>query len=243
MSDMKKLIFVVLVLAQMCVSTCLAQTEDLFIRGTNGSIIQKDKFLKFTSQPDEDLLATMNYQTYVHQVTTVYSPNHQYHCQVEIHSEENDPDFDEYVLIKIVDSNNHVLFKRYGIDNLTTTKLLSRNNNDHNYYIQIPLDDTSYALIFSGWYWYPSTVPGEMIIVVVNKNVATFVYAGVGASISSNGYTLNADSFSMDFVSDLSGLRLNEDTGQFEEDGAGLNDKTKYTLYKDGNMLKLRTWR
>lgn len=105
------------------------------------------------------------------------------------------------------------------------------------------MDDTSYALIFSGWYWYPSTVPGEMIIVVVNKNVATLVYAGVGASISSNGYTLSADSFSMDFVSDLSGLRLNEDTGQFEEDGAGLNGEIKYTLYKDGNMLKLRTWR
>lgn len=239
---MKKLLFVFIAVIQMCVSTCLAQTEDLFIRETNGSVIPKDKYLLFTSQPNEDMLVNMNYQTYVHQVTTVYSPNHQYCCQVEIRSEENDPDFDEYVLIKIVDSNNHVLFKRYGIDNLTTTKLLSRNNNDNNYYIQIPLDDTSYALIFSGWYWYPSTVPGEMLIVVVNKNVATLVYAGVGASISPNGYTLSSNSFSMDFVSDLSGLRLNQNTGQFEEYGSGLNGKTKYTLYKDGNLLKIREW-
>ena len=239
---MKKIIFVFAVVFQMCVSTCLAQTEDLFTRDTNGSVIPKDKFLFYTSQPDEDILTTMNYQTYVHQVTTVYSPNHQYSSHVEIRSETNDPDFDEYVLIRIVDSNNQVIFKRYGIDNLTTTKLLSRNNNDNNFYIQIPLDDTSYALIFSGWYWYPSIVPGEMIIVVVNKNVATLVYAGVGASISPNGYTLNANSFSMDFVSNLSGLKFNENTEQFEEYGAGLSGKTKYTLYKDGNLLKLRTW-
>lgn len=233
---MKKLLFAIVVLAQMCVSTCLAQTEDLFTRGTDGSVIPKEKFLLFNPQPYE------NVQTYIHQVTTVYSPNHNYQCNIEIHSEENDPDFEEYTLIKIVGSNNQVLFKRYGIDNLTTTKLLSRNNNDHNFFIQIPLDATSYALIFSGWYWYPSTVPGEMIIVVVNKNVATLVYAGVGASISPNGYTLNSNSFSMDFVSDLSGLRLNQSTGQFEEYGSGLNGKTKYTLYRDGNLLKIREW-
>lgn len=236
MSGMKKLLFVILVLAQMCVSACLAQTEDLFIRETNGSVIPKDKFLLFNPQPDESVT------TYVNHTVTVYSQDHNYHCSVEIRDEEYDPDFEEYSLFRIVDSNSQVIFKRYGIDRLTTTKLLSRNNNDHNFFIQIPLDSTSYALIFSGWYWYPSSVPGEMIIVVVNKNVATLVYAGVGASISPNGYTLNSDSFSMDFVSDLSGLRLNENTGQFEEYGSGLNGKTKYTLYRDGNLLKIREW-
>lgn len=240
---MKKFIFVFVVFAQICALNCLTQTEDLFHRKeSDSSVLAFDKFLKYLSQPDDSLLLAMNHQTFIHQTTTVYSPNLNYHHQIEIRSEYNDPEFDEYVLIRILDSNNRVIFKRYGIDNLTTTKLLSRKNNDHDFYIQIPLDGNSYALIFAGWYWYPSIVPGEMIIVVVNKNVATLVYAGVAASISPNGYTLTSDSFSMDFVSDLSGMVLNEETGQFEEVGEGLSGKTKYTLYKDGAMLKIRTW-
>lgn len=240
---MRKKLFVIVALIQIWMPLCWAQTENLFIWGANDSVIHKEKFLKFMYQPDDQLNDSMNYQMYVNQVSTVFSPNRQYKCDIEICGEIDDPNFDEYEIIKIVDTeNNSELFRRYGIDELTTTRWLSRNCNDYNFYIQIPLDGNSYALIFAGWYWYPSIVPGEMIIVVVNKNVATLVYAGVAASISPNGYTLTSDSFSMDFVSDLSGMVLNEETGQFEEVGEGLSGKTKYTLYKDGAMLKIRTW-
>ncbi|MCQ2052170.1 MAG: hypothetical protein MJY74_08205 [Bacteroidaceae bacterium] len=237
---MKRLIFITILL-QLCVACGFSQTEDLFT-WENNRVVPKAKFTA-TNQPNEQDMSMIVAGTYLHKTIPVSSSNGQYNIYVETRSESDDVDFDEFYVVRLFDSDkSSVLLSMIGAGFFTTTRWLSKDPDDLNLFIQVPLDENSYALIFAGWYWYPSVIPGEMIIVVINKNEATLVYDGAAASISSNGYTLTPDSFSMDFVSNLSGLVLNEITDQFEEVGEGLSGKTKYTLYKEGAMLKIRTW-
>ncbi|MBR4302897.1 MAG: hypothetical protein IKT80_04965, partial [Bacteroidaceae bacterium] len=117
---------------------------------------------------------------------------------------------------------------------------LSGDDNDTNYFRKIDLNEDCFALIFAGWYHYYDDNPGEMIIIIVNRNVATLVYDGNAVAISPTNFDSNC--FSMDFVKDAENIR-NQETGEMEITPAKLAGRTKYTLYKEGDMLKIREWR
>ena len=72
-----------------------------------------------------------------------------------------------------------------------------------------------------------------MIIIIVNRNVATLVYDGNAEAISPTNFDSNC--FSMDYVKDAENLR-NQETGEMEITPAKLAGRTKYTLYKEGDM-------
>ena len=74
---------------------------------------------------------------------------------------------------------------------------------------------------------------------VISKNVASIVYHDYAYAITPTDFDSN--SFTMDFVKDLTRLKDSE-SGDVSITPEGLSGKTKYTLYKDGNLLKIREW-
>ncbi|MBQ5573638.1 MAG: hypothetical protein IIU69_05075, partial [Bacteroidaceae bacterium] len=62
---------------------------------------------------------------------------------------------------------------------------------------------------------------------------------GPAAAITPTNF--NSSSFTMDFVTDGTGLKDFE-TGLLDITPEKLVDKTKYRLYKDGDVLKIVSW-
>ena len=78
-----------------------------------------------------------------------------------------------------------------------------------------------------------------MIIVVISKNVVTLVYDGPAVAVSSTDFDSN--NFYMDFITDATGL-ADPETGLLDITPAKLAGRTKYRIYKDGNVLKIASW-
>ena len=241
---MKKKLFLSL-LAMLCLSmsSCYAQqviSETNLFEWANGSVIQKQMFIEIDRQPSEDVLSSHTFPIY-HSFSINTSSNN-YRCNIQIIGGEGETENDNhlYEQFSIVDNHDTVLLKRFGYDYLTTTRWLSGDDNDTNYFRKIDLNEDCFALIFAGWYHYYDDNPGEMIIIIVNRNVATLVYDGNAVAISPTNFDSNC--FSMDYVKDAENLR-NQETGEMEITPAKLAGRTKYTLYKEGDMLKIREWR
>ena len=143
-------------------------------------------------------------------------------------------------MFTITDNNGNTIYKRFGYDPLTTTQWLSGDDNDTNYFRKIDLNEDCFALIFAGWFFGYGSESGEMIIVIVNKNVATLVYDDYALATTVTDFT--SSNFSMDFVKNGAEF-INSDTGLLDLTSANLAGQTKYTLYKEGDMLKIREWR
>ena len=170
---------------------------------------------------------------------SVSSSNQIYNCNIQIKGTSNTEKHNCYDLFTITNSNGSILYRRYG-EPLTTTRWLSGDENDNHYFRKIPLDNDSYALIFAGWWFVTqSNVPGEMIIVVISKNVVTLVYDGPAVAVSSTDFDSN--NFYMDFITDATGL-ADPETGLLDITPAKLAGRTKYRIYKDGNVLKIASW-
>ena len=108
------------------------------------------------------------------------------------------------------------------------------------YYLQIPLEDKTFALLLGGWYYGYGEAP-EMKIIVVKNGKAKIVFDNYAYA-----YKYQAPpAFSMEFVDDVT---WNED--HFELSGdyqvpstAALKTRTKYKIWREGNMLKYKSWK
>lgn len=273
-NDMKRLLLLLLSMT-VSISTCFAQQvlndQALFVRQSDGTIIPKLAYIDYPESDQPSVTGLGNAPTY--HSYPISSSNGNYSCTIKILGQIGTTESSShmYERIAIINQNGSIIFSRFGADGapFTTTKWLSLNENDNNYYRKIPLDANSYALIFAGWYYSYYSDAGEMVIVVVNKNVATLVYDGPAIAISQTDFTcpdyychvcgyvsnqsfetcpichshdITSDNFSMSFVKDGTGL-MNLETGLIEITPAKLAGKTKYTLYKDGNNLRIREWR
>jgi|BioPla2DNA2_1021312.scaffolds.fasta_scaffold14406_2 hypothetical protein len=273
-NNMKRIVLLLLLEMTVSISTCFAQVlsdQALFVRQSDGTIIPQLDYIDYPESDQPSVTGLGNapiYHSY-----PISSSNGNYSCTVKILGQLGTTESSShmYERIAIVNQNGSIIFSRFGGDGapFTTTKWLSLNENDNNYYRKIPLDANSYALIFAGWFYSYYSDAGEMVIVVVNKNVATLVYDGPAIAISETdfnfpnyycqvcGYVSNqsfgtcpqchahdvtSDFFSMSFVKDGTGL-INLETGLVEITPAKLTGKTKYTLYKDGNNLRIKEWR
>ncbi len=142
-----------------------------------------------------------------------------------------------YDYFDIVGNNGTVILRWYGEDLLTTTKALTRNKNRNNYFEKIPLNGDSYALVFCGMRDSYSDVPGEMIIVVVNKNQTVVVYDDY-AAVAISPTNFDSNDFTMYFLKDLSGL-YNPNIKDYDTSPANLCGRTFYRLRKDNDVLKI----
>ncbi len=241
---MKKKLFLSL-LAMLCLSmsSCYAQqviSETNLFEWANGNIVPKSIFIELDDQPSENSLESVGYTPNTYHSFSISSLNSNYNYTIQIKGQGIEDETKRYELFTITDNNGNTIYKRFGYDPLTTTQWLSGDDNDTNYFRKIDLNEDCFALIFAGWFFGYGSESGEMIIVIVNKNVATLVYDGNAVAISPTNFDSNY--FSMDYVKDAENLR-NQETGEMEITPAKLAGRTKYTLYKEGDMLKIREWR
>ncbi len=125
--------------------------------------------------------------------------------------------------------------RKWGYAPLWDVRLLTKNEDDRNYYIIVPLDDNSFALLFAGLVFDGDDDAGEMIVVVVNKDKATVVFDKPACAYSFTP----APNFAIEFTEKIDDI-LNADGYAI---GAKADMKaTKHKIWKEGNMLKYKKW-
>lgn len=236
---MRKVLLLSQIMMFWCAITCVAQ-QNLFT-WVDGNVVANSNYIVYEErQLSPSMISGIAKTSHTLHSYQVSSLNNEYECDVNIvtnHVESNDPDC--YNQFDIKSKSGSLIFRRRGIGPLTKTFHLSCDYNDVNYFRKIDLNNDSYALFFTGWCSGIDDDLGEMVIVVVSKNVATLVYDGPAAAITPTNF--NSSSFTMDFVTDGTGLKDIE-TGLLDITPEKLVGKTKYRLYKDGDVLKIVSW-
>ncbi len=142
--------------------------------------------------------------------------------------------YDRFVL-----SHNGQVLINYSPESMQTVARQTMNKSNA-YYLQIPLEDNAFALLLGGWYYGYGEAP-ETIIVIVKEGTAQIVFDNYAYA-----YKYQAPpAFSMEFVDDVT---WNEDHYELSGDyqipsAAALKTRTKHKIWREGNMLKYKSWK
>lgn len=142
--------------------------------------------------------------------------------------------YDRFVL-----SYNGKVLIDYSPESMHTVALQTMNKSNA-YYLQIPLEDNAFALLLGGWFYGYDKAP-ETIIVIVKKGEAKIVFDNYAYA-----YKYQAPpAFSMEFVDDVD---WNENNYELSGDcqvpsAAALKTRTKHKIWREGNMLKYKSWK
>ena len=116
----------------------------------------------------------------------------------------------------------------YNCGNITLWKDKSR-------FLQISLDNKSFALCFGGWIFDQDEAP-ELVIVVVSDGKAKVVFDNYAFAYK----YMPAPNFSIEFVDDWSGI--GEDPDIYKKPSF-LHGRTKHKIWREGNVLKYKSWK
>lgn len=216
----KRLLFLIVLLGTM--GSLWAQTkENLFEWKANQTIATKEKFLGLFSG------GTSSKSTYVYK-------------EFDISNNESD-----LYTLKIVGSNKtmsvHGNYERfeiyyrgkkilgylagellYNVENITVDA-------DKSYFIKVPLSNDSFALFFGGWPFDGGEAP-EMVIVIVAGDMARVVYDDRAYAYK----YISGEGFAIEYVTEIDELPI---TDSF------LKNVTKHKIWREGNMLKYKSWK
>ena len=103
------------------------------------------------------------------------------------------------------------------------------------YFIKVTLSNESFALFFGGWLFGGDETP-EMVVVVVSGDKAKVVFDDYAYAYK---YT-PGEHFSIEYVDDINGLRAIGSPGFTD---SYLKKRTKYKIWREGNMLKYKSWK
>lgn len=214
-----------------------ATDSDLF-EWSDGKVIPNSTFIDPELNDNGNWLDGVELMTW--HTIPVNSANGKYKCNVLIESQSKEDGNHAFERLVIVDSQGTEIISLTR-EFLTTTEYLDPVvGATENYFEKVDLDDDSYALFLTGWFWtYDTSHPGELIVVVVSKNVATLVYDGLAVAISPTDF--DSDDFKMEYVKNASGLVDNE-TELLKITPKGLAYHVKHRMYKEGNILKITSW-
>ena len=225
---MKRLLFLIAFLGTM--GSLWAQTvENLFEwQGENG-IVAKPKFLGLSRNQELPNMPLYTYMEY-----DVHSDNGDSYCikMRGVGNKEMSKGGD-YDFFEIHHNGKMILrYNPFGIlyDNRYMTVNASKDN-----FIKVPLSNGSFALFFGGWFFGGCEAP-EMIVVVVSCDKAKVVF-------DDNAYAYKytpGEHFSMEYVDDVEGL-YDSYTVEFTE--SFLKSRMKYKIWREGNMLKYKSWK
>lgn len=226
---MKRLLFLIAFLGTIC--SIWAQTEEnLFEWEAGNSIVAKPKFLgllRSQELPDMPLYTYMEYE--------VHSNNGDSYC-IKMRGVGNKEmsvggDYDFFEIYH----NNKKILEYFPSDLLYDVRYITVNA-DKDYFIKVPLSNNSFALFFGGWLFGSGDETTEMVIVVVSGNQAKVVFDDYAYAYK---YT-SGENFSIEYVDDINGLYDNIDI-KFTD--SFLKSRTKYKIWKEGNMLKYKSWK
>ena len=221
-------------IAYMTLVSATAQTVDLFNRAGK-DIIPKEQFIAFYEKESTGGSKFRNSPTNEYNTFNITSPNELHRYQISIGGyPAQDAMGDSYEYFDIT-YNGKKLMRKWGYAPLWDVRLLTKNEDDRNYYIIVPLDDNSFALLFAGLVFDGDDDAGEMIVVVVNKDKATVVFDRPACAYSFTP----APNFAIEFTEKIDDV--------LNADGYAIGTKadmkaTKHKIWKEGNMLKYKKW-
>ena len=221
-------------IAYMTLVSATAQTVDLFNRAGK-DIIPKEQFIAFYEKESTGGSRFRNSPTNEYNTFNITSPNELHRYQISIGGyPAQDAMGDSYEYFDIT-YNGKKLMRKWGYAPLWDVRLLTKNEDDRNYYIIVPLDDNSFALLFAGLVFDGDDDAGEMIVVVVNKDKATVVFDRPACAYSFTP----APNFAIEFTEKIDDI--------LNADGYAIGTKadmkaTKHKIWQEGNMLKYKSW-
>ena len=221
-------------IAYMTLVSATAQTVDLFNR-EGKDIIPKEQFIAFYEKESTGGSKFRNSPTNEYNTFNITSPNELHRYQISIGGyPAQDAMGDSYEYFDIT-YNGKKLMRKWGYAPLWDVRLLTKNEDDRNYYIIVPLDDNSFALLFAGLVFDGDDDAGEMIVVVVNKDKATVVFDRPACAYSFTP----APNFAIEFTEKIDDI--------LNADGYAIGTKadmkaTKHKIWQEGNMLKYKSW-
>lgn len=241
---MKAKLYLLLLLASVGIQSCSEQKNDeanLFER-TGGKVVAKAEYTTLYEHDDDSWIDSLGFKVIDYLEFPISSANNKYKCTVRIEGLQSKVEDDSFEQVSIVDANGTTIYSQYD-EMFGKMWLLMRDFSTvpqyDTYFEKVDLDDDSYALFFSTWsFGCCPEYPGDMLIIVVNRNVATMVYEGPAYAISPTDF--HSKDFSIEFVKDAMGLYNEEDGFVFTPDR--LAKHTKYKIFKDGNILKIQNW-
>ena len=240
---MRNKILSLAVMMLLSVTTSVAQTSNLFT-WQNGTVLAGPNTFRpyLFDQPTDERQAHLQSRAKVLHIIPVQCQSGQYKCNVQILGTQGIDETDSHIFYQIQlrnQYNNNLIFKRFGAHlPFTTTKSLSQDYEDTNYFRKVNLDNVSYALFFTGMTPTLDDDLGELLIVVVSRNVATVVYDGPAAAFIPGLFT--SSSVSLSIVTDGSGLK--DESGLLNITPKTVGNREKFLIYKSGNVLKVTRW-
>ena len=227
-----------ILLAPFSLASLEAQTVDLF-EWSQGAASAKQKFITYNNEATGHSIPS-SIAVHVYKESEISSPNGKLNYRIRLHGTNNAQYFSEtgcYDAFSIVDDGGRTLLTRWGHDVLSTVENQTMSSVPKAYFIQVPLDDERFALVFGGLQYEFDDGASEMIIVVVSKDKATVVFDGPAFAYK---YTAPPN-FSMEFTDDVNGLLNNE--GKYTISDAVLKSHNKYKIWREGNLLKYKSWK
>ncbi len=219
-------------------SSSVAQTVNLF-DWSQGAASAIQKFVTYDGNAASDSMPP-SVVVRVYKEFEISSPNGKLNYRIRLHGTNNAQYFSEtgcYDAFSIVDDGGRTLLTRWGHDVLSTVENQTMSSVPKAYFIQVPLDDERFALVFGGLQYEFDDGASEMIIVVVSKDKATVVFDGPAFAYK---YTAPPN-FSMEFTDDVNGLLNNE--GKYTVTEAALKPHNKFSIWREGNLLKYKRWK
>lgn len=201
--------------------TIKAQTEENLFEWKTNQAVAKEKFINLHATQSSN-----NWPTFIYKRLDVpTSGSDKYYVNITGVNKEMSEygDYDMFEIYhndkKILEHIPHALL--YDVRHITA-------ENCDDYFITVPLSNDSFALFFGGWF-YPDGTPPEMVVVVVTGDTAKVVYDDYAYAYK---YT-PGENFAIEYVKDTEDYIVTE----------SIQNLTKYKIWKEGNMLKYKSWK
>ena len=223
---MKRLLFLIAFWGT--ISSIWAQTvENLFEWQTNHVIVSKDKFLRMQRENNSynSISAYKDYDVSI-------DGSDSYVVRL-IGLDETTADLGSCDGFEIYHDGKRLLGHLageyiYNVESITIDA-------DNSRFIKVPLSDNSFALFFGVWPYDGGDAP-ELVIAVVSGDKAKVVYDGRALAYK---YT-PVPNFSIEFVETVGNL-YEKSPLEFTE--SFLKERTKHKIWREGNMLKYKSWK
>lgn len=226
---MKRLLFVIFLFG-VFYPLWAQQGENLFEWNSDKTIAVRQKFLGI--KPDWDL---GDIPLYTYKEYNVSSDNNDsYVIKLRGAGNEEMSDLGDYDFFEIYHNGDMILrHLPYGLLYDVRYITLKRSKD---YFIKVPLSEDSFALFLGGWLYGSGAETPEMVVVVVSGGTAKVVFDNFAYSYK---YT-SGGNFSIEYVDDINGLYDDFSKGFTD---SFLNSRTKYKIWKEGDMLKYKSWK
>lgn len=229
-----KMIFSIVFSLFVSIYDAVGQTVNVFSIQDEG-IVALGRFLAGNSNRDYNFILDSDIHTYNAYNVAHLSTQYQFTPIGTSTKIDSDGDFNGFRIIR----QGKCLLECWPYKNpLRNVSYLTMKATDKSPYIQVPLDDDTFALILGTMPFDGDNISPEMLIVVVHKDKAKVVFDRPALAYS---YTASPN-FSIEFVEDMTwATDANGDV--IAPTAEPLSSRVKHKIWREGNMLKYKSWK